>query len=94
MSYVSDESWESVPQSKSTLYTLYVSQLDHKLYFKKKKKKKTSLFSSFEQNLILLRATSSLTRGNVSRGPEAPPQLLGSGGHAVRGQPWGRDGVR
>ena len=30
--YVSDESWESTPETKSTLYTLYVSQLDNKLY--------------------------------------------------------------
>ena len=26
--YVSDESWESTPETKSTLYTLYVSKLD------------------------------------------------------------------
>ena len=32
--YVSDESWESTPKTKSTLYTLYVSQLDNKLYLK------------------------------------------------------------
>ena len=30
--YVSDEQWESIPQTKSTLYTLYVSQFDNKLY--------------------------------------------------------------
>ena len=30
--YVSDESWESTPKTKSTLYTLYVRQLDNKLY--------------------------------------------------------------
>ena len=33
---VSGESRESTPKTKSTLYTLYVSQLDHKLYFKNK----------------------------------------------------------
>ena len=30
--YVSDESRESTPKTKSTLYTLYVSHLDNKLY--------------------------------------------------------------
>ena len=30
--YVSDESQESTPKAKSMLYTLYVSQLDNKLY--------------------------------------------------------------
>ena len=30
--YVSDTSWESTSETKSTLYTLYVSQLDNKLY--------------------------------------------------------------
>ena len=30
--YVSDESRESTPKTKSTLYTLYVSQLDNKLH--------------------------------------------------------------
>ena len=30
--YVSDETWESTPKTKSTLYTLYVSQFDNKLY--------------------------------------------------------------
>ena len=35
--YVSDESRVSTPKTKSTLYTLYVSQLDNKLYLKKKK---------------------------------------------------------
>ena len=39
VSYVSDESWESTPEAKSTVYTMYVSQLDNKLYVKKKKKK-------------------------------------------------------
>ena len=29
--YVSDEPWESTPTTKSTLYTLYVSQFDNKL---------------------------------------------------------------
>ena len=33
--YVSDESWESTPIAKSTLYTLYVNYLDNKLYLKK-----------------------------------------------------------
>ena len=32
--YVSEESWESTSKTKSTLYTLYVSQFDNKLYFK------------------------------------------------------------
>ena len=31
--YVSDESWESTPRTKSTLCILSVSQLDNKLYF-------------------------------------------------------------
>ena len=35
--YLSDESWESTPEAKSILYTLYVSYLDNKLYLKKKK---------------------------------------------------------
>ena len=30
--YLSDESQESTPKTKSTLYTLYVSQLHNKLY--------------------------------------------------------------
>ena len=30
--YVSKESWGSTPKTKSTPYTLYVSQLDNKLY--------------------------------------------------------------
>ena len=30
--YVSDESQESTTKTKSTLYTLYVSQFDKKLY--------------------------------------------------------------
>ena len=33
--YVSNESWESTPKAKSTLYILYVSQIDNKLYLKK-----------------------------------------------------------
>ena len=37
--YVSDESQESTPKTKSTLYTLYVGQLDNKLYLKKQKQK-------------------------------------------------------
>ena len=32
MLHGSDESQESIPQAKSTFYTLYVSQLDNKLY--------------------------------------------------------------
>lgn len=32
--YVSDESRESTPETKSTLYTLYISQVDNKLYLK------------------------------------------------------------
>ena len=32
--YVSDEPRESTPKTKSTLSTLYVSQLDNKLYLK------------------------------------------------------------
>ena len=38
--YLSDESWESTPQTKSTLYVLSVSQLDHKLYLKNNKANK------------------------------------------------------
>ena len=34
--YRSNESQESTPKTKSTMYTLYVSQLDNKLYLKKK----------------------------------------------------------
>ena len=30
--YVSDEPWEPTPQTKNTLYILYVSQFDNKLY--------------------------------------------------------------
>ena len=30
--YISDEPWESTPKTKSTLYTLYVSQSDNKFY--------------------------------------------------------------
>ena len=30
--YVSDESWESIPEAKGMLYTLYVNKLDNKLY--------------------------------------------------------------
>ena len=37
MLYVSDEPQESTPRTKSTLYALYVSQFDNKLYLKKKK---------------------------------------------------------
>ena len=37
--YVNNESWESTPKTKSILYTLYVSQLDNKLYLKKNKVK-------------------------------------------------------
>ena len=33
--YLSDESRESTSKTKSTLYTLYVSQLDNKLYLNK-----------------------------------------------------------
>ena len=29
--YVSDEPWKSTPKTKSTLYTLYISQFDNKL---------------------------------------------------------------
>ena len=36
--YVSDELQESTPKTKSTLYTLYVSQLDNNLYFEKKER--------------------------------------------------------
>ena len=35
--YVSDEAWESTPKDKSIPYTLYVSQCDNKLHFKKMK---------------------------------------------------------
>ena len=38
--YVSDESQESTPKTKSILYTLYVSELDNKLYKKIKKNKR------------------------------------------------------
>ena len=43
--YVSDESRESTPKTKSTLYTLYVSQLDNKLYLKRKKKRNKTNFN-------------------------------------------------
>ena len=33
--YVGDEPPESTPETKSILYTLYVSQFDNKLYLKK-----------------------------------------------------------
>ena len=36
--YVSDEPRESTLETKSTLYTLYVSQFDNKLYLFKKRK--------------------------------------------------------
>ena len=45
--YVSDELWERIPNTKSTLYTLYVSQLDNKLYLKNLVKKKKNDSSSF-----------------------------------------------
>ena len=48
--YVSDESWESIPETKSTLYTLYVSQLDNKLYFFKKSKAKTKTQTKTKTN--------------------------------------------
>ena len=35
--YISDESRESIPKTKSTLYTLNISQLDNKLYLKMNK---------------------------------------------------------
>ena len=35
--YVSDALWEFTHEAKSTLYTLYVSYLDNKLYLKKNK---------------------------------------------------------
>ena len=38
--YVSDESWESAPETKSTLYTLCVSQFDNKLFKKLNKQNK------------------------------------------------------
>ena len=37
--YVSNEPQESTPKTKSTLYTLYVSRVDNKLYLKKEKMK-------------------------------------------------------
>ena len=37
--YASDEPWESTPETKSTLYALYVSQFDNKLYLKKEKRR-------------------------------------------------------
>ena len=37
--YVSDEPQESTPETKNTLYTLYVSQFDNKLFLKKKENK-------------------------------------------------------
>ena len=33
--HVSDKSWEYTQKTKRTLYTLYVSQCDNKLYFLK-----------------------------------------------------------
>ena len=33
--YVSSELWKSTAKAKSTLFTLYVSYLDNKLYLKK-----------------------------------------------------------
>ena len=44
--YVSDESRVSTPEAKSTLYALYVSYLDNKLYFKKERKKGTETLVS------------------------------------------------
>ena len=40
--YVSDDSRESTPKTKNTLYTLCVSQIDNKLYLKNKNKTKTA----------------------------------------------------
>ena len=37
--YVSDEPWESTPETKRRLYTPYVSQFDNKLYLKNTKNK-------------------------------------------------------
>ena len=45
--YVSNESQDSTPKTKSTLYTLYVCQLDNKLYLKKKEKKNKVLLNDF-----------------------------------------------
>ena len=36
--HVGGEPWESAPKTKSTLYTLYVSQFGNKSYLKKRKK--------------------------------------------------------
>ena len=38
--YISNESWESTPKTKSTLYTLYVRQLDNILIKYKNKSNK------------------------------------------------------
>ena len=35
--YASDKPQKSTPKTKSTLYTLYVSKFDNKIYLKKKK---------------------------------------------------------
>ena len=49
--YASDESQKSTPKTKSTLNTMYVSQLDNKLYLKKQKKEKRNLASKFLRDL-------------------------------------------
>ena len=48
--YGSDEPQESTPKTKSTLYTLYVSQFDNKLYFLKKREREMGL--NWSHNIV------------------------------------------
>ena len=46
--YVSNEPWESTPKTKSTLYTLYVSQFDN-IFLKKEKERSDTSRTDFDQ---------------------------------------------
>ena len=55
--YVSNESWEPTPEAENTLYTLYVSPFDNRLYYKNKKimnvkktKKRKRVRASFQSH--------------------------------------------
>ena len=46
VSYTSDDSREYTPKTKSILYTLYVRQIDNKLYLKERERENNELFRS------------------------------------------------
>lgn len=62
---LSDESWESILQSKSTLYTLYVSQCDHKSYLKSKKRSSLTHSECLQKKCILSLPTSRVQPPNL-----------------------------